>query len=212
MIDKKNIDNNGMTIIEMMVAISIFIIAITGFTSLFLRSWKVNSYTLEMGQSSLAASQGVSTMVNYLRKVRQADDGSYPIKLAGEQELLVFSDYDRDGITERLHFYLQDGQIKMGITDPTGGMPKSYPTNDQEIKILAEDVVNTELEPIFHYYNNNYPGDNINNPLQYPMDVSTIRLVEIFLKVNTDTIRNQDSIETQSFVELRNLNDYDRIK
>jgi len=46
MIDKKNIDNNGMTIIEMMVAISIFIIAITGFTSLFLRSWKVNSYTL----------------------------------------------------------------------------------------------------------------------------------------------------------------------
>ncbi|MDP1884742.1 MAG: prepilin-type N-terminal cleavage/methylation domain-containing protein [Candidatus Moranbacteria bacterium] len=203
---------SGMTIIEMMVAISIFTIAILGFTMLFMRSWKMNSYTIEMGQSSYAVSQGVNNMVSYLRKVRQADDGSYPIKSAAENDLVVFSDYDKDGVTERLHFYLQGGQIIMGITKPTTGIPKTYESSDQQIKVLAERIVNTADEPIFYYYNKDYPGDTANNPVAMPVDVSTIRLVRIFLKINIDPNRAPDNIETQSFVELRNLNDYDRMK
>lgn len=205
-------NNSGMTIVEMMVAISILVVAMTGFTLLFLRSWRVNSYTIEMGQSSFAASQGVNTIVGYARKVRQADNGAYPINLAKEQELVVFSDYDKDGITERLHFYLQNGQIKMGITDPTNTIPRTYPTNDELVNIIANNVVNTVSEPIFYYYNNKYPSDIINNPLEYPVDVSTIRLMKVFLKVNTNPVRNANNIEIQSFAELRNLNDYDRIK
>jgi len=203
---------SGMTIIEMIVAISIFTIAILGFTVLFMRSWKMNSYTIEMGQSSYAVSQGVNSMVNYLRKVRQADDGSYPIKSAAENDLVVFSDYDKDGITERLHFYLQSGQVMMGITKPTSGIPRTYEASDQQTKLLADRIVNEADEPIFYYYNKDYPGDTANNPVAMPVDVSTVRLVRIFLKINIDPNRAPDNIETQSFVELRNLNDYDRMK
>jgi len=203
---------SGMSLIEMLVAIGILTIAMAGFTTLFLRSWKMNSYTIEMGQSSLAVSQGVNTMVSYLRKVRQADDGSYPVKSATGTDLVVFSDYDKDGITERLHLYLQNRQIKMGVTDPTSGIPKSYPAGDQQIKILASSIVNTNSEPIFYYYNSSYPGDTTHNPAAMPVDVSTIRLVKIFLKINIDANKDPDNIETQSFVEFRNLNDYDRMK
>lgn len=210
---KQKIKNNsGMTIVEMMVAISILVVAMTGFTLLFLRSWKVNSYTIEMGQASFSASQGINTIVGYVRKVRQADNGSYPISLAKSQELIVFSDYDKDGITERLHFYLQNGQIKMGLADPTNTIPRTYPTNDEQTNIIANNIINTSLEPIFYYYNNNYPGDAVNNPLELPVNISTVRLIKIFLKVNIDPDRNVNDIEMQSFVELRNLNDYDRIK
>lgn len=201
-----------MSLVEMLVAIAILTVAMAGFTTLFIRSWKVNSYTVEMGQSSFAVSQGINTMVGYLRKVRQADDGSYPIKSATGTDLVVFSDYDKDGITERLHLYFQNRQIKMGITDPTSGIPKSYPTGDQQTKILAENIVNSGSEPIFYYYNSSYPGDTTHNPVAMPVDVSTIRLVKIYLKINIDPNRDPDSIETQSFVEFRNLNDYDRMK
>ena len=201
-----------MTLIEMMVAISIMVIAIMGFTLLFIRSWRTNSYVIEMGQSSFAVSQSMSTMVSYLRKVRQGDDGSYPIVSAGDNDLVVYSDYNKDGVTERLHFYLQNSQIKLGITSPTGGMPKSYPAGDQSTVILAGSIVNTDSDHLFYYYNNNYPADVVNNPVATPASVANVRLIKIFLKINVDPNRAPDNIQTESFVELRNLNDYDRMK
>lgn len=202
---------SGMTVIEMLVAILIFVIAIEGFSLLFIRSWKMNSYSIEMGKASFGVSQGINTIVSYLRKTRQSDNGSYPIQSASNNDLIVFSDYDKDGITERLHFYLQNSQVKMGITKPSSGSQKVYQVADQETKILADRIVNSNSEPIFYYYNKNYPADTINNPVAMPVDVSTIRLIKIFLKINIDPNRAPDNIEMQSFVELRNLNDYDRI-
>jgi len=202
----------GMTLVEMIIAISIFSIAIAGFSLLFIRSWKINAYTIEMGQSSFAVSQGVNTMVNYLRKARQGDNGAYAVQSAEDNELVVFSDYNRNGTTERLRFYLENGQLKMGIAHPTGQIPKTYPVNDDEVKILAERIVNLANEPIFYYYNKNYPGVTENNPAATPADVSEIRLVKIFLKINIDPNRAPDNIEMQSFVEMRNLNDYDRVR
>lgn len=202
----------GMTLIEMLVSMTILVVAIAGFTLLFSRSWQMNKYTIELGQSSLAVSQGMNTMVSYIRKVRQGDDGSYPIISAANNELILFSDYDKDGTTEKLHFYLQDGQIKMGVTHPTGGIPKTYPSGDQQTVILASRIVNDGNTPIFYYYNKDYPGDSEHNPVSTPADVSSVRLIKIYLQINIDPNRAPDNVETQSFVELRNLNDYDRIK
>ncbi|EKE11204.1 MAG: hypothetical protein ACD_15C00125G0007 [uncultured bacterium] len=202
----------GMGLIEVMVSIAIFTMSMAGFTALFLRSWKVNSYSFEMGQASHTVSQGVNKVVNYLRKARQGDDGSYPIQSAGDNELIVFSDYNRDGITERLHFYLENGQLKMGATVPTIGIPKTYPVGDQETLILADNIVNASSEPVFYYYNSKYPSDQINNPMVMPLDISDVRLVKVLLKINIDPGRGPENIETQSFVEIRNLNDYYQIK
>ncbi|MFA5993647.1 MAG: hypothetical protein WC823_01660 [Parcubacteria group bacterium] len=202
----------GIGLIEVMVSIAIFTMSIAGFSLLFLRAWKVNSYTIEMGQASYAVSQGVNATVSYLRKVRQGDDGTYPVKSAQSNDLVVFSDYNRDGITERLHFYLQSGQLKMGVAVPTTGIPKTYPIGDQQIIVLASYIVNTATEPIFYYYDANYPADKVHNPLVFPLDVSAVRLIKIMLKININPNRGPENIETQSFVEIRNLNDYDRMK
>jgi len=201
-----------MTIIEMMTSIAIMIIAIAGFTLLFSRSWRMNAYTIAMGQSSLTTSQGVTTMVNYLRKVRQGDDGSYPIISASDNDLVAFSDYNKDGITERLHFYLQNKQIKMGIASPANSMPKTYPAGDQTTIVLASSIVNGTNDHLFSYFNNNYPSDTVNNPVSTPANVAVIRLIKIFIKMNIDPNKAPNNIQTESFVELRNLNDYDRIK
>ena len=201
----------GFTLMEALIAIGIFTIGIEGFSLLFVRSWKLNSYALEMGQSSQAASQGVRGLVDVLRRTRQADDGSYPIRSAGTQDLVFYSDYDKDGTTERLHIYLNNGQVLMGTTKPSSGVPKIYPSGDQTIKMLVDHVVNGAT-PIFYYYNKDYPGDKVNNPVASPVDVSTIRLVKIFLQININPSRDPNGIQTESFVELRNLNDYDRLQ
>jgi prepilin-type N-terminal cleavage/methylation domain-containing protein len=201
----------GLTLVEMMVAIAIFAIGMGGFTLLFSRTWQINHYTLEMGQASMAASQGVSKMVNYIRGTRQADNGAYPIKSADDNDLVVYSDYDKDTITERLHFYKSGQNILMGATNPTSSMPRTYPAGDQQTIAIANYIINDSDTPIFYYYNKDYPGDAVNNPLSTPASISDIRLVRIYLKINITPNRAPDNIEMQSFVELRNLNDYDRL-
>lgn len=200
----------GMSLIEMLVAIGIFTIGILGFTQLFLYSWRQNAYTMEMGQTSMAVSRGVNEMVQYLRKVRQGDDGSYPVAFANDNELVVFGDYDKDGITERLHFYRNDEDIIMGIRKPTTGMPKIYASGDAETKIIASHIVNDADTPIFAYYDSSYPEDSVNNPIVTPAAAPNVRLIRVDLHMNIDPNRAPDNIQIKSFVEMRNLNDHDR--
>lgn len=204
----------GLTLVETLMAIAIFAIGIEGFTLLFINTWKNNSYTLEMGQSAMAVSQNMNTLVGYLRSVRQSDNGSYPVKSVGANDLVVYSDYDRDGVTERLHIYKSGQDILMGVTDPTETMPKRYlpESGDQQVLTLATRIVNTSSEPIFYYYDKNYAGASNQNPLASPINIADVRLMKIHLKINIDPNRAPDNIEMQTFVEMRNLNDYDRIR
>lgn len=200
-----------MTLLEAVVAIAVFLICIEGFTLLFVKSWEHNRYIFEMGQASFAASRGVETMVEYIRKSRQGDDGAFPLKSADDNDLVLFSDYDSDDVTERLHFYKNNSKIMLGITDPAGGMPNTYQSGDQQVIELTNNVVNDGSTPIFYYYNRDYPGDQVNNPMATPSDVSAVRMVRVYLKVNIDPMKAPENIEMQSFVAIRNLNDYDRI-
>ena len=196
---------------EAIIAIAIFTIGIAGFTLLFSKTWQGNSYTYELGKASFAASQGVSKVVGYVRKARQGDDGSYPVRSAADNDLVIFSDYDKDGITERLHFYRSGSQFLMGYRKPSPGLPKTYATGDEATVVIAENVVNEAGVPIFYYYNSGYPEDTENNPVATPANVWDVRLVQILIKVNILKGREDDNVPLSSFVEIRNLSDYDRI-
>ena len=195
----------GMTLIEMMVAISIFTIGIGGFTLLFHKTWEMNKFTLEMGQSSMAVSQSVNKMVSYIRKTRQSDNGSYALVSAANNDLVLYSDYNKDGVTERLHFYKNASDVLMGVTSPTNDVPKVYPEGDEQIITLASEIVNADDVPIFYYYDQSYSGATGQSSLSTPANISDVKLVKIYLQINIDPYNAPDNIQIQSFAELRNL-------
>lgn len=194
-----------MTLVEMIVAISIFLIGMEGFTILFVRSWQSNSFIMEEGQASLAASRGVERTVDTIRKARQSDNGEYLILSADEFDLVVYSDVDSDGDTERVHYFLDGDDFNRGVTEPSGN-PAVYPAGDQTVTLLADYVVNEASDPIFSYYNRDYPGDTTNNPLATPADVGDIGMIKVHLLVNIDPVHAPDNINIQSFARLRNIN------
>ncbi len=196
--------------IETIVAIAIFTIGIEGFTILLSRSWTQNAYTIEMGQTSMAASQAVNRVVGYIREARQGDNGAYPVVSADDNDLVIFSDYDRDGQTERLHFYRSAGDLLMGIREPSSGFPVTYASGYGEIKTITSCVVNDADNPIFAYYDADYPEDSVNNPVNTPASAPDIRLVRITIHININPDRAPDNVEIRSFAEMRNLNDHDR--
>ncbi|EKE18966.1 MAG: hypothetical protein ACD_9C00183G0003 [uncultured bacterium] len=208
---KKERFKKGFTLIETLVAIGLFILGIQATVMVFSKTMKNKAYSLEMGKSSFVVSRSMGDLTQYMRRARQSDDGSYPIVSANDNDLVLYSDYDKDGKTERLHIYLTDGRVYMGIRRPSESFPPSYASGDETTIELARQIVNTATDPMFSYYNKDYPEDVINNPVDTPADTSEIRLIKIFLKINIDPNRAPDNIQQETFVELRNLNDYDRI-
>lgn len=209
----------GFTLVETLVALTIFSIGMAATVMVFAKTMKSKAYALEMGKSSFVVSRSVGDLIGYLRRTRQSDAGAYPIVSANANDLVVYSDYDKDNRTERLHIYLSNGIVYLGIGKPSATFPKTYPlldaTHDTDTKVvLARQIVNTPSDPMFSYYNKDYPLDTANNPVNVSggADVSQIRLIKIFLKINIDPNRAPDNIQQESFVELRNLNDYDRIR
>lgn len=198
----------GMTLVELMVAIFIMLMAMEGFTLLFLRSWETNGFILETGLAASAASRAVNTAVSDLRKVRQGDNGDYPIESGDDFDLSAYIDIDGDGVTERVHYFLEDGQFKRGVREPSATQPVTYAGGDGTVTVLASDIANESTEPVFAYYNEDYPGDTVNNPLGTPIAIRDARLVKVRLVINIDPNNAPDDTNIESFAEFRNLNDY----
>lgn len=189
---------------EMIVAISIFTLGIAGFTLLFSRSWKSNSFIVEEGMAAMQASNSVRNISKDLREIRQAETGEYMVKTAGENELTVYFDVDGDGIAERVRFYVDDDEdtfIK-GVAEASGS-PLAYPVDysaDTET-VLANYVMNGSLsEPVFKYYN------NVNVELTSPAPTD-IRLIEVNLWINIKPLSAPDNVKIGTSVELRNLDE-----
>lgn len=199
--------SQGMTLVELLVAITIMLIAMQGFSLLFLRTWDMNKFILEEGMASSAASHATGKIIKELRGVKQADNGDYPIKSGSNFDLIVYEDIDDDGVTERVHYFLDmnTDQFKVGITHPTGSAPVSYPAADDTVTVLVNYVTNSNSDPVFYYYNKNYPGDTVNNPLSTPVTVADVRLIRVHLLVNIDPVHAPNNINIESFVDLRNL-------
>lgn len=198
----------GMSLIEMLMAIFILLLGLEGVSLLFMNSWRTNRFILETGNASLIASRTVDIMVRDIRKARQADNGDYPIESGGDSDLKLYIDIDGDGVTERVHYYLSNGSIYRGVTKPDATVPVTYPASDQTTTLLAEYISNTPSDPVFFYYNKNYPSDTTSNPLTTPVRIESVRLIRVHLLVNIDPVHAPDNINVESFAELRNLNNY----
>lgn len=198
----------AMTLVEVMVSIAIMLIAMEGFTLLFVKSWDTNKFILEEGLASAAASRATNKILSELRHVRQADNGDYPVESGSDFDLKVYLDVDKDGVTERVHYFLDQAtdELKKGITNPLATTPISYPAADDSVSVMTNYVVNESTDPVFYYYNQNYPGDTVNNPIASPVAVDQVRLIRVHLYVNINPVHAPDNINIESFADLRNLN------
>ncbi len=201
----------GLSLVEMLVAMFIMSAGMVGFTMLLTSSWKSNKFVIETGVTAIQVNRALGEVTTNLRKVRQADNGDYPIESGDDFDLTVYVDIDGDGVTERVHYWLDDvnDQLKRGVTDPTAGTPPTYAAGDTTVTTMANYIVNESTQPLFYYYNENYPGDNVNNPLATPVDIQSVRLVRVLLRMNIDPIRAPNNINVESFVDLRNLENYE---
>ncbi len=209
----------GVTFVEMIVTIAIFSIIILGSSVFFVRMWTIHRFTLETGIASFIAQRGVDEVVEHIRRARSSQNGAFAIASADSDSIRFYDDYDDDGTVERVHYFLENGTLWRGVTEPmvdTGGII-TYAEDDDTVRSIADHVINQSLgEATFIYYGTDGKvfsyNDIAENILIPPVTLAHIRMVKIVLYVNPDAVRAPNHVHIQSFAVVRNLAIYDKVQ
>lgn len=196
--------SRGMTLIEVVMA-SFIMAAMTGMIAVVLNKvFFVNRYTIEQGLNTYSLDSSLKNFSRYLREARQSDAGNYLIHTAKSFELVFFSNIDKDSDIERVRFFLDNKQLKMGIAN-SSGFPATYPSGDQETRVIGTGIVNTPDQPLFYYYNRDYPVDQVNNPLSGDIFPEEIGLIQIDVYANIEPGHTPENMRLQTFIRPRNI-------
>ncbi len=193
----------GFTLVEIIIVVAItstiFVIA----ADFLLLGLRTEDYVNEQNQAVVESRKAIGSIVGELREASPADTGAYPIESASEQEIIFFSDVDKDNTTERIRYFLDGANLKRGVIEPAGD-PLTYDGANEVISTLSSYVRN-ETTPVFKYFNEDYPSDQVNNPLATPISTADVRMVQLFLEVNVDPTRVPETTELSVNIQLRNL-------
>jgi type II secretory pathway pseudopilin PulG len=187
----------GITIIETIVYIAVFVVVMGAAAGFIVYFYKTNSYVLEQAFAVREARRGIETMVREIREATYSDTGAYPVIQASDQSFSFYSDIDRDNNVERVRYFLDGTNFMKGETEAVGD-PPNYKDENEITSIVSDNVRNGAAE-IFSYYDAS--GSQITDLSQ----VTKIRLVRAELIVNVDPNRPPNDFILRSNAQLRNL-------
>lgn len=192
----------GMTVIEALMAIILFVVSSLMVASLVVYGYRSHLRISNEGLATDRINVSIQNLVEELRKVRNGDNGSYAIDSANRNQIVFYSDIDLDGEAEKIRYFLTGENLFRGITEGTGE-PVQYPSEDEAVTKIGTGIVNDEEDPLFSYWGIDEETSQ-DVELEYPIDISEIRLVA----VNPKTLAGGDPSKERrasSKVFLRNL-------
>jgi len=179
----------GFTLVETIVAITIFSLLMVGVVEMVVSLYKTHDYTFQQAVAVEEARRGIHTMIKEIREGRMGDDGAYLIACADDYQFCFYSDIDKDEDVEKVRYFLDGNYLKKGEF-------LTYEENEK-ISIISSYVRNSP--PIFRYYDEN--GEE----LPVPARKKDTKLLEVYLVINVDPQRKPDDVEILDGVEIRNL-------
>ena len=203
MIIFKHNKNSGISLLEIIIYIAVFSIVAMLTARFVAQGYKVYYFGQEQSDAIRSAQKGIEVMVKEIREARHADNGTYPLGLANDQEFIFYSDIDQDNYTEKVRYFLDGENFKKGIINPSETEPINY--DGEEMVTILSEYVRNGAEPIFYYYNGDWPADTENNPLPSPARLIETKLMRVYLKINVFIERSPDDFELESSVQIRNL-------
>jgi prepilin-type N-terminal cleavage/methylation domain-containing protein len=220
-----NHKKNGFTLIETLVAIIIFTLALGTIFAFIIMVYRTQDYAWNQSRAIEEANRGIETMAKEIREAVIGDDGFYIIEKADNDEFIFYSDIDKDQETERVRYYIDGNDFKKEIINPSACCPIEYvkdkddPAYNGEIIILSQNVRNNVIDPeeyVFKYYDEDWVGTTycelnpsaescINNPLPTPVRLKKTRLMHLCLIINFDPDKIPEGYKLISGVQIRNL-------
>lgn len=192
----------GFTLVELIVAIGIFVILSFGVIGLigstFIDATRQGTSIANADQTRRLANR----IAQELRNTVTASNGAYSIATADAQQLTFFSNVDGGTDIERVRYYLSNGKLYRGIVKQSGS-PVGY-TGAEVSTVVQNDVANGTT-PLFYYYDENF-DDSTDVPLTQPVSIATVTYIQLNILVyKKTTITTTPYFTVSSGVALRSL-------
>jgi prepilin-type N-terminal cleavage/methylation domain-containing protein len=195
------LDKKGLTMIEVLVAIGIFLLLIVGIVDIILWGMHGRDVVWEQLSTQSEGRKIVQDFVNEMRRANASSIGAYPIETANTSTIVFYSNIDADSWRERVRYFLSNKKLVKGITKPTGN-PLSYNLATEATTTIVNDVANTSS--LFYYYDQNYSSVS-GTPMSAPINIPSIRMVGIKLLLEEKPNVAPAPFSIESKVEIRNL-------
>lgn len=207
----KHVDQKGFTIIEMLVAVSVFVM-ITGGIVLLQRNMLTASKLISDGLTSQQQVRKLFKEFQAEARIMQASEsGAYPITEAATSSFAFYSDYDHDGDVERVRYFYATttNSINKGVIEPSGVGTTTYLASDERVSIKVNNIsLRSTSSPLFMYYSSNFDGVATNTALASPVVITSIRHVSMGVWI-VSSLKNATStaVYFQTEVTPRNIKD-----
>jgi prepilin-type N-terminal cleavage/methylation domain-containing protein len=195
-------NHKGMTMIEVLVAMGIFLLVIGGIAEIMIWGNHGKDVVWEQLSTQNEGRKVVQDFVNDLRRANASSIGAYPLELAQSQEIVFYSNVDTDSWRERVHYFLQGTTLKRGLVKPSGN-PLAYNTSTEIAVDVAHDLANG-ANPIFYYYDQSYDGITTSS-MSYPINISAVRMAGIKLMLEEKPNVAPAPFNIEAKTEIRNL-------
>lgn len=191
-------NNAGMSLIETLVWIAVFVSAMLALMSSVLFFYRTSNYAIQQASATASAQHGIDSMIQTVREASYASNGAYPVVSFGQNDFRFYADIDADTAIEQVHYYLSGGTLLKGVIEPSGD-PIVY-TGTEATSTISTDVRNTALgTALFSYYDKN--GALISDYA----DIGEVRYVSANLLVDVDPNKSPTPISLYSSAAMRNL-------
>lgn len=188
----------GMTFIEVLVWISVFLAAMWAIVGSILSFYRANTYTLEQAQAVSEVRRSIERVVATIREANYSNEGAYPVVSIGPNSITFYADIDTDPVAERVRYFIEGTELKRGVVDPTGD-PPNYGVAET-VSTVAYFIRNiTQSVTTFRYYD--AAGAQITNM----NDLTDVRFVRIDTVVNVSPDKLPNELTLRSSATLRNL-------
>lgn len=191
----------GFTLVETLVAISIYTILLLVVTSSVQTLYKINGYEMAQSDEVDSARRGLVTWVRDAREMTFAEDGSFPLVVVENYRLGFYSDIDRDDYIEYVEYNLSSTTLVKRTYNPSG-TPLTYSTTTPDQTETLSTFVQNRLQSQVMFSYSNASGTAIASPAA---SISDIRYVQMNLIVNIDPVRSPGEFMLQGSAAPRNL-------
>lgn len=196
-------NQKGFTFLEVLISTGIILFILSAFIGIQILVRRSYLFTINTHVTVDHANSVAQQIIKTIRTARSGDDGSFMLSELGDQSISLYSNVDDDAQTEKVRYFIEGNELKRGVIEPSG-FPAEYLPENEVVKILTEYVQNGE-EPLFYYYNGDWPEDEVNNPLISVQRLANLRFVQLNLKINSDVQRSEAEFLLQPMVQIRNL-------
>lgn len=193
----------GFTLIETIISIFAFAVIMLGLVVLVSAILTSSQKQAGLLADSDQSRKVVFSIINELRDAQTGLNGAYALDTAGDQQIIYYSNADRDSSIERIRYYLQNGKLYKGVTEYNGA---GYNTSTEISTLLQNDVANSPITPLFYYYDDTYTGSSTQASLSQPVNVTAVKYVQVNLQVyNKAGVKNNNYYTVTAGGTVRNL-------